>query len=133
MLSNFFSGFYAKREETRLSSSLFKWKWQQKKFGRHLCFVHPIFCLLVFCILVTLVAGFFFLFVFRLAHLTLQNVNKDYVIFSYFCNFVPKNIQKPKTKNGKKGTCINPHLIIWVLKSFLSLDIDCENWIFNNS
>ena len=24
---------------------------------------------------------------FRLAHLALQNVNKDYVIFSYFCNF----------------------------------------------
>ena len=31
--------------------------------------------------------------------LDLQNVNKDYVIFSYFHNFVTKSNQKPKTKN----------------------------------
>ena len=37
---------------------------------------------------------------FSLAHLALQNVNKDYVIFLYFRNFIAKNDQKPKTKNG---------------------------------
>jgi hypothetical protein len=34
----------------------------------------------------------------------LQNVNKDYVIFSYFCNFIAKSDQKPKTKNGMNKT-----------------------------
>ena len=29
--------------------------------------------------------------------LALKNVNKDYLIFSYFCNFVAKSDQKPKT------------------------------------
>ena len=38
---------------------------------------------------------------FCLAHLALQNVNKDYVIFTYFCNFDAKSDQKPKTKNEK--------------------------------
>ena len=33
---------------------------------------------------------------FRLAHLALQNVNKDYVIFLYFSNFVNKTDQKRK-------------------------------------
>ena len=33
---------------------------------------------------------------FRLAHLALQNVNKDYVVFLYFRNFVAKGGQKPK-------------------------------------
>ena len=37
---------------------------------------------------------------FRLAYLALQNVNKDYVTFSYFLNFIAKSHQKPKTKNG---------------------------------
>ena len=37
---------------------------------------------------------------FRLANLALQNVNKDYVIFLYFCNFIAKSDQKPKTKIG---------------------------------
>ena len=41
---------------------------------------------------------------FRLAHLALQNVNKDYVIFSYFRNFVAKSDQRPKTKTGKNET-----------------------------
>ena len=36
----------------------------------------------------------------HLAHLALQNVDKDYATFSYFCNFVTKSDQKPKTKNG---------------------------------
>ena len=48
------------------------------------------FRLLVFGILVTLVAGFSFCFI-RLANLALQNVNNDYVMFSYFCNFVAKS------------------------------------------
>ena len=30
----------------------------------------------------------------------MQNVNKDYVIFLYFCNFFAKRDPKPKTKNG---------------------------------
>ena len=38
----------------------------------------------------------FFPLFFRLAHLALQNVTKDYVIFSYFCNFVAQSDQKPK-------------------------------------
>ena len=42
----------------------------------------------------------FFTFLFRLIHLALQNVNKDYVIFLYFRNFIAKNDKKPKTKNG---------------------------------
>ena len=44
---------------------------------------------------------------FRLAHLALQNVNKDYVIFSYFRNFVAKSDQKPKTKNGMNERILN--------------------------
>ena len=66
----------------------------------------PYFCLLVFGILVTLVAWFSFRFFFRLAHLALQNVNKDYVIFLYFRNFVDKSDQKPKTKNGMNETTV---------------------------
>ena len=63
----------------------------------------PYFRLLVFGILVTLVAWFSFRF-FRLAHLALQNVKKDCAICSYFCNFVAKSDQKPKTKNGMNET-----------------------------
>ena len=43
---------------------------------------------------------------FCLAHLALQNVNKDYEIFSYFCNFIDKSDQKPKTKNGINETLL---------------------------
>ena len=49
-------------------------------------------CFLFF--LVTLVAWFSL----RLARLALQNVNKDYVIFSYFSNFVTKTDKKLKIK-----------------------------------
>ena len=42
----------------------------------------PYFCLLVLGILVTLVVCISFWVFFRLAHLALQNVNKDYIIFS---------------------------------------------------
>jgi len=45
------------------------------------------------------ISGFF-----RLAHFALQNVIKDYIIFSYFRNFVAKSDQKPKTKNGTNET-----------------------------
>jgi hypothetical protein len=41
-----------------------------------------------------------FPFFFCLAHLAFQNVNKDYVIFSYFRNFIAKSDQKQKTENG---------------------------------
>ena len=54
--------------------------------------------------MVTLVAWFSFCF-FRLAHLALQNVNKDYVIFSYFRNSIAKSDQKQKTKNGMRFDC----------------------------
>ena len=37
-----------------------------------------------------------------LAHLALQNVNKDYAIFLYFPNY--KSDQKPKTENGMNKT-----------------------------
>ena len=40
----------------------------------------------------------------RLARLALQNVNNNYLIFSYFRNFVTKSDQKPKTKNEMKRT-----------------------------
>ena len=43
---------------------------------------------------------------FRLAHLPLQNVNKDYVIFLYFHNFVAQSDQKPKMKNGMNETLV---------------------------
>ena len=56
---------------------------------------------------------FFFLVFSCLAHLPLQNGNKDYVIFSYFHNFITKSDQKPKTKNGmnKKINTILVHLL----------------------
>ena len=34
----------------------------------------------------------------------LQNVNKDYLIFLYFRNFVAKSNQKPEKKNGTNET-----------------------------
>jgi len=46
----------------------------------------------------------FFPVFFRLAHLALQNENKGYLIFSYFCKFIAKSDQKPKTKNRMNET-----------------------------
>ena len=66
-----------------------------------------VFWIKYFHILVTLVAWFSFRVFFRLAHLALQNVNKDYVIFSNFRNFVAKSDQKTKTKNGMNETYEN--------------------------
>ena len=78
--------------------------------------VHPIF--LVFVILVTLLCDFLSGF-FRLAHLVLQNVNKDYVIFSYFHNFIAKSDQEPKTKNG-----MNETNIVKIEEYFNSVDLN---------
>ena len=44
--------------------------------------------------------------VFGIAHLALQNVNKDY-IFLYFHNFVAKSDQKAKTENGMNETQVS--------------------------
>ena len=60
------------------------------------CFVHPM--LSSFGIWYFSLRDFLFVF-FRLAHLALQNPNKNYVIFSYFRNLVANSDQKPKTKN----------------------------------
>jgi len=46
----------------------------------------------------------FFPVFFRLVHLALQNVNKGYLIFSFFRNIIAKSDQKPKTKNGMNET-----------------------------
>ena len=89
--------------------------WSSQNISTFVLFI-PYFRLLVFGILVTLVAWFFFSF-FRLAHLALQNVNKDYIIFSYFRNFVAKSDQKPKTKNGMNETFICRSMYIRNLKS----------------
>ena len=57
-----------------------------------ICFVHPIFSSFGFWYF-----GHFSSFFFsRLAHLALQNVNKDYVIVLYFRNFITKSDQKRK-------------------------------------
>ena len=54
------------------------------------CFIHPIFLSFGFWYFGHFSCMIIFLFFSRLAHLALQNVNKDYVIFSYFCNFGQK-------------------------------------------
>ena len=64
------------------------------------CFIHPIFLSFGFWYFGHFSCMIIFLFFSRLAHLALQNVNKDYVIFSYFRNFIAKSDQKPKTKMG---------------------------------
>ena len=81
------------REREKKKYSIFKSGFFKK------CFVHPIFQSFghFSCVI-------FFPVFFRLAHLALQNINKDYLIFSYFRNFVAKKNQKPKTKNGMNET-----------------------------
>ena len=71
------------------------------KIKRNFCFFHPIFSSFGFWYFGYELRDFLSIF-FRLAHLALQYVNKDYVIFSYFHNFVAKSDQKPKTNNGMK-------------------------------
>ena len=70
------------------------------------CFVHPIFSSFVFWYFDHFSCVIFFPFFPRLAHLALQKVNKNYVIFSYFHNFIAKSDQKPKTKNGMNETFV---------------------------
>ena len=57
---------------------------------------------------------------FCLAHLALQNVNKDYITFSYFRNFIAKSDKKPKTKNGMNATLkekkVGPHIFVAFLE-----------------
>ena len=86
--------------------------WDPK--ARLFCFVHPIF----FSSFGFWYFGYSMLPVFfHLAPLALQNVNKGYVIFSYFCNFIAKKDQKSKTKNGMNKTiviiCKNMTTIVW--------------------
>ena len=64
------------------------------------CFVHPIFASFDFWYFGHFSWVIIFPVFFCLAHLALQNVNKDYVIFLYFRNFVAKSDQKPKRKMG---------------------------------
>ena len=65
---------------------------------------HPIFSSFGFWYFSHFSCTIFFPVFFRLAHLALQNVIKDYVIFSYFWDFVAKSDQKPKTKNRMNKT-----------------------------
>ena len=65
-------------------------------FFYHNCFVHPIFSSFGLWYFGHFSCMIFFSVSFRLAYLALQIVNKDYVIFSYFRNFVTKSDQKPK-------------------------------------
>ena len=60
------------------------------------CFVHPIFSSFGFWYFGHFSCVIFFPVFFRLAHLALQNVNKDYIIFLYFRNFITKSDQKPE-------------------------------------
>ena len=55
----------------------------------------------------------FFLVFFRLVHLDLQSVNKDYVILSYFPEFVAKSDQKPKSKNGMNDVTMAFFKLMW--------------------
>jgi len=73
-------------------------------FQQDKCFVHPIFSSFGFWYFGHFSYVIFFPGFFRFAHLALQNVNKDYIIFLYFRNFVTKSDQKPKTKNGMNET-----------------------------
>ena len=83
----------------------------------------PSFCLLVSGIVVTLVAWISFR-VFRLAHLALQNLNKEYVIFSYFRNFIAKSVQKPKmtfTGFSQHNKILKWKRYFWIQKSIFNL------------
>ena len=75
------------------------------------CFVHPIFSSFGFWYFGHLSCVIFFPVFFRLTHLALQNVNKYYVIFSYFHNFIAKSDQKPKTKYGMNETIVIKNLL----------------------
>ena len=59
----------------------------------------------VFCYFGHFTCVIFFTVLSRLSHLALQNVNKD-----YFCNFIAKSDQKPKTKNGMNKRWMSENL-----------------------
>ena len=83
-------------------------------FSLDQCFVHPIFLSFGFWYFGHFSFVIYFPVFFCLAHLALQNVNKDYIIFSYFHIFFAKSDQKPKTKNGMNETQVikRPNKII---------------------
>ena len=83
-------------------------------FSLDQCFVHPIFLSFGFWYFGHFSFVIYFPVFFCLAHLALQNVNKDYIIFSYFHIFFAKSDQKPKTKNGMNETQVikRPNTII---------------------
>ena len=70
---------------------------QLLNYSSNYCFVHPI---LVWSFGFWYFGHFscviFFSVFFHLAHLVLQNVNKEYIIFLYFCNFIAQSDQKRK-------------------------------------
>ena len=70
----------------------------------------PYFCFLVSGILFTLIAWFSFRS-FLSCPSCLAKCKKEYVIFSYFRNFVAKSDQKPKTKTGMNKTLIQYYLL----------------------
>ena len=72
----------------------------------HYCLVHLIFLSFGLWYFGHFRCMIFFPGFFHLAQLALQNVNKDYVIFSYFRNFVTKSYQKPKRKNEINKTYV---------------------------
>ena len=89
------------------------WNRRELHENKDKCFVHPIFL------------SFLSIF-FRLAHLALQNVNKDYVIFLYFRNFVAKSDQKPKRKNNGHKKINQFSNILPIRKPFLHIRL---KWI----
>ena len=48
----------------------------------------------------------------HLAHIALQNANKDYLIFSYFCYFIAKSNHKSKNEKWDERK-INMHFNLW--------------------
>ena len=83
--------------------------WDKKKLAKMECIWKYIHIIKIFARLLTHFGNFVFWFFitlvasnFRLAHLVLQNVNKDYEIFSYFHNFVAKTDGKRKMEWNKQ-------------------------------
>ena len=68
------------------------------------CLIHLIYSTFGFWYFGHFSCTIFFQVFFHLAHLALQNFNKDCVIVLYFRNFVDKSDQKLKTKNKMNVT-----------------------------
>ena len=71
----------------------FFWHWNTSTY---ICFVHSIFRYFGFWYFGQLTCVIFF------PVFSLQNVNKDYVTFLHFCNFVAKSAQKQKKQKWDK-------------------------------